>query len=38
VVAVLDGLAIQGRVSGEVVDKAVRRYGIDPDSPDPRIT
>jgi pyruvate dehydrogenase E1 component len=38
VVATLDGLAMRGRVSGEVVEKAVRRYGIDPDAPDPRVT
>jgi hypothetical protein len=29
---------MQGRLSGEVVEKAVRRYGIDPDAPDPRVT
>jgi pyruvate dehydrogenase E1 component len=37
VVATLDGLAMQGKVKGEAVEKAIRLYGIDPDAPDPRI-
>jgi pyruvate dehydrogenase E1 component len=37
-VAVLDGLAQQGEVKGEVVDEAIRRYEIDADAPDPRTT
>jgi len=37
VVAVLDGLAQTGDVKGEVVAEAIRRYGIDPDRPAPRL-
>jgi len=37
VVAVLDSLALQGDVKGEVVADAIRRYDIDPDSIDPRL-
>ena len=37
-VAVLDGLAQQGDVKGEVVQEAIRRYEIDADAPDPRWT
>ncbi|MCZ7525694.1 MAG: pyruvate dehydrogenase (acetyl-transferring), homodimeric type [Acidimicrobiia bacterium] len=36
VVAVLDGLAQRGEVKGEVVAEAIRRYGLDPEAPDPR--
>jgi pyruvate dehydrogenase E1 component len=36
-VSVLDGLAQTGDVKGEEVADAITRYGIDPDSPDPRI-
>jgi pyruvate dehydrogenase E1 component len=36
VVAVLDGLAQQGEVKGEVVEEAIRRYGIDAEAPEPR--
>jgi pyruvate dehydrogenase E1 component len=35
-VSVLDGLAQTGDVKGEEVAEAITRYGIDPDSPDPR--
>jgi pyruvate dehydrogenase E1 component len=35
-VAVLSGLAQQGEIRAEAVAKAIRRYGIDPDSIDPR--
>ena len=35
-VAVLDGLAQTGAVSGEDVAKAIARYELDSDSPDPR--
>ncbi len=38
VVAALDGLAIQGKVGGDLVEKAIRLYGLDPDAPDPRLT
>jgi pyruvate dehydrogenase E1 component len=38
VVAVLDGLAQQGELKGEVVEEAIRRYEIDADAPDPRWT
>jgi len=38
VVAVLDGLAMTGAVTGDVVAAAIERYGIDPDLPDPRLT
>jgi pyruvate dehydrogenase E1 component len=38
VIAVLDGLAQQGELKGEVVDEAIRRYEIDADAPDPRWT
>jgi pyruvate dehydrogenase E1 component len=37
VVAVLDGLAMTGAVTGDVVAAAIDRYGIDPDLPDPRL-
>lgn len=36
VVAVLDGLAQQGELKGEVVDEAIRHYEIDAEAPDPR--
>jgi pyruvate dehydrogenase E1 component len=35
VVATLDGLAQQGRVTGDVVEAAIQKYGINPESPDP---
>jgi pyruvate dehydrogenase E1 component len=35
VVAVLDGLAAEGALPAGTVGEAIRRYGIDPDSPDP---
>jgi pyruvate dehydrogenase E1 component len=38
VVAVLDALAQQGDVKGETVDEAIRRYELDPDATDPRLT
>ena len=38
VVAALDGLAMQGKVAGDVVDKAIRLYGLDPEAADPRTT
>jgi pyruvate dehydrogenase E1 component len=38
VVAVLDALAQQGEVKGEIVEEAIRRYEIDPDATDPRLT
>jgi pyruvate dehydrogenase E1 component len=38
VVAVLDALAQQGEVKAEVVDEAIRRYELDPDATDPRLT
>jgi pyruvate dehydrogenase E1 component len=38
VVAVLDGLAVQGEVKAEVVTEAIGRYDVDADAPDPRIT
>jgi pyruvate dehydrogenase E1 component len=38
VVAVLDGLAVQGEVKAEVVAEAIARYHLDADAPDPRIT
>jgi pyruvate dehydrogenase E1 component len=38
VVAALDGLAMQGKVAGDVVDKAIRLYGLDPEAADPRMT
>jgi pyruvate dehydrogenase E1 component len=38
VVAVLDGLAQQGELKGEVVEEAIRRYEIDVEAPDPRRT
>ena len=38
VVAVLDGLAMTGAVTGDVVAAAIERYGIDPELPDPRLT
>jgi pyruvate dehydrogenase E1 component len=36
VVAVLDALARQGDIKGEVVAEAIRRYDLDPERPDPR--
>ena len=33
VVATLSGLAAQGEVKPELVMEAIRRYGIDPDTP-----
>ena len=38
VVAVLDALAQQGEVKGELVDEAIRRYELDPEAIDPRLT
>jgi pyruvate dehydrogenase E1 component len=38
VVAVLDALAQQGEVKGELVDEAIRRYEVDPEATDPRLT
>jgi pyruvate dehydrogenase E1 component len=38
VVGVLDALAQQGDVKGETVDEAIRRYELDPDATDPRLT
>jgi pyruvate dehydrogenase E1 component len=37
VVATLSALAMQGDIKGEAVAEAIRRYGIDPDSVDPRM-
>ena len=37
VVAVLDGLRLAGEAKAEEVDDAIRRYGIDPEDPDPRV-
>ena len=37
VVGVLDALAQQGEVKGEVVDEAIRRYELDPEATDPRL-
>jgi pyruvate dehydrogenase E1 component len=37
VVAVLDGLRAAGDAKAEEIDDAIRRYGIDPDAPDPRV-
>ncbi|MBN2113948.1 MAG: pyruvate dehydrogenase (acetyl-transferring), homodimeric type [Acidimicrobiia bacterium] len=37
VVAVLSGLAAEGRVDPAVVTDAIARYGIDPESADPRL-
>jgi pyruvate dehydrogenase E1 component len=37
-VAVLDGLATQGAVGRDVVADAIKRFGVDPDRPDPRET
>jgi pyruvate dehydrogenase E1 component len=37
-VAVLDGLATQGVVGRDVVADAIKRFGVDPDRPDPRET
>ncbi|MGH9307422.1 MAG: pyruvate dehydrogenase (acetyl-transferring), homodimeric type [Acidimicrobiales bacterium] len=36
VVAVLAGLAQRGEIKAEIVAEAIKRYGIDADSPDPR--
>ena len=36
VTAVLWGLFLQGELKAEAVNDAIRRYGIDPDLPDPR--
>jgi pyruvate dehydrogenase E1 component len=38
VVAVLDGLAMQGELKAEAVAEAIARYELDPDAPDPRVT
>ena len=38
VVAVLDGLAATGDVKRERVAEAIRRYDLDPERPDPRVT
>ena len=38
IVAVLDGLAATGDVKRETVAEAIRRYDLDPDRPDPRVT
>jgi pyruvate dehydrogenase E1 component len=38
VVAVLSALSRQGDVKAEVVGDALRRYDIDPDAPDPRVS
>jgi pyruvate dehydrogenase E1 component len=38
VVATLDALAQQGEVKGEVVEDAIRRYELDPEATDPRLT
>jgi pyruvate dehydrogenase E1 component len=38
VVAVLEALARQGDLKGEQVAEAIRRYDIDPDRADPRVT
>jgi pyruvate dehydrogenase E1 component len=37
VVATLSALAMQGDVKGEAVVEAIRRYGIDPETIDPRL-
>jgi pyruvate dehydrogenase E1 component len=37
VVAVLSGLADQGKIDPALVQDAIARFGIDPDSPDPRV-
>jgi pyruvate dehydrogenase E1 component len=37
-VATLSGLALQGEAQADEVADAIRRYDIDPDRPDPRIT
>jgi pyruvate dehydrogenase E1 component len=37
VVAVLSALRAQGEIKEETVADAIRRFGIDPDAPDPRI-
>ena len=36
VTAVLWGLFLQGELKADAVNDAIRRYGIDPDLPDPR--
>ena len=36
VVAVLSALLAQGEVKEDTVSDAIRRFGLDPDSPDPR--
>ncbi len=38
VVATLDALAVQGDIKREAVTDAIRRYDIDPDAVDPRLT
>jgi pyruvate dehydrogenase E1 component len=38
VVAVLEALAQQGEVKGETVEEAIRRYELDPEATDPRLT
>ena len=37
VVAVLDRLAVEGTIGRDVVAKAIARYDIDPDTPEPRL-
>jgi pyruvate dehydrogenase E1 component len=36
VIATLDALARGGAIKAEVVAKAIRRFDVDPDRPDPR--
>jgi pyruvate dehydrogenase E1 component len=36
-IAVLDGLAQSGVRTSEDVEKAIRRYEVDPEAPDPRL-
>ena len=37
-VAVLDGLAQTGDVKADTIDDAIARFGINADSPDPRLS
>ncbi|HEV2105501.1 MAG TPA: pyruvate dehydrogenase (acetyl-transferring), homodimeric type [Candidatus Eisenbacteria bacterium] len=37
VVAVLHGLMLDGAVKADVVERAIREYGLQPDAPDPRL-